>query len=129
MKLYTLHISHRHGDNISVHASHDDAFAELVAYSREWWTKEGLEGEPPADDQETVTAYWDHVEDESAHIESCEITLPIESVVLNALAYEAGQFDGLADQDLSVSGADLVDWFSQWRLEARTALSEIGVTA
>ena len=33
------------------------------------------------------------------------------------------QFD--ADED--VSGADLVDWFAQWRLRARRALAQAGV--
>lgn len=129
MKLYTLHISHRHGDNISVHASHDEAIEALADYSREWWAKEGLAGEPPADDQEVIRQYWDHVEDESANIEPCEIALPIESVVRNALAYEGASFDGPEEDDLSVSGADLVDWFSQWRLEARAALEAAGVDA
>ncbi|NPD66278.1 hypothetical protein HN018_23680 (plasmid) [Lichenicola cladoniae] len=37
------------------------------------------------------------------------------------------QFNGPDDQDLSVSGADLVDWFAQWRLRARKALDAAGV--
>ncbi|MDQ2802768.1 MAG: hypothetical protein M3Y41_08810 [Pseudomonadota bacterium] len=39
----------------------------------------------------------------------------------------SSQFDGPEDEDRSVSGADLVDWFAQWRLRARTALDAAGV--
>lgn len=37
------------------------------------------------------------------------------------------QFDGPADQDCSISGADLMDWFAQWRLRARAALEHAGI--
>ncbi len=37
------------------------------------------------------------------------------------------QFDGPEDQDCSISGADLMDWFAQWRLRARQALDAAGV--
>ena len=33
------------------------------------------------------------------------------------------EFDGDDETDRSVSGADLVDWFSQWRLAAKAALA------
>ncbi len=39
----------------------------------------------------------------------------------------AGQFDGPEDQDLSIAGADLIDWFAEWRLSARAALREAGL--
>ena len=39
----------------------------------------------------------------------------------------AEQFDGPEDQDCSVSGADLMDWFAQWRVRARQALDMAGV--
>jgi hypothetical protein len=37
----------------------------------------------------------------------------------------ARQFDGVADEDCSISGADLLDWFAQWRLRAKTALDMV----
>ncbi len=40
-----------------------------------------------------------------------------------ALAYRAEQFDGPEDQDLSVSGADTVEWFTDWRLRLHSALA------
>ena len=39
----------------------------------------------------------------------------------------AEQLDDPEDQDCSVSGADLVDWFAQWRVRARQALHQAGV--
>ena len=45
------------------------------------------------------------------------------ALLREALAAWAEQFDGPEDQDLSVSGADLVDWFAQWRLRVREQLS------
>ena len=39
----------------------------------------------------------------------------------------AEQFDGPEDKDLSVSGADLTEWFAQWRLRARETLDAAGV--
>ena len=47
---------------------------------------------------------------------------PMRLVLQEALRAWSAQFDGDPQQDLSVSGADLVDWFSQWRLRARAAL-------
>lgn len=46
------------------------------------------------------------------------------ALLREALAAWAEQFDGPEDQDLSVSGADLVDWFSQWRLRVREQLTD-----
>jgi hypothetical protein len=44
-----------------------------------------------------------------------------------ALEAWADQFDGPEDQDLSVSGADLVDWFTTWRtMVAKPALAKAG---
>ena len=37
------------------------------------------------------------------------------------------QSDGPEDQDCSISGADLMDWFAQWRRRARKALDAAGV--
>jgi len=45
------------------------------------------------------------------------------AVLRVALAYHAEEFDGPPDQDLNISGADLVDFFSSWRETARTSLA------
>ena len=47
---------------------------------------------------------------------------PMRLVLQEALRAWSAQFDGDPQHDLSVSGADLVGWFSQWRLHARAAL-------
>ena len=54
-----------------------------------------------------------------------ETTLPpaLRTLLEEALNAWAGQFDGPADEDLSVSGADLVEWFADWRLRLRAALT------
>lgn len=49
------------------------------------------------------------------------------SVLQEALRAWSAQFDGDPQQDLSISGADLVDWFSQWRRRARAALAMASV--
>jgi len=38
----------------------------------------------------------------------------------------AEQFDGEDETDLRVSGADLLDWFAQWRVKAKAALADMG---
>lgn len=38
----------------------------------------------------------------------------------------AEQFDGEEETDLRVSGADLLDWFAQWRVKAKAALADMG---
>ena len=48
-------------------------------------------------------------------------------LLLDATQVWAEQFDGPDDRDLSVSGADLMEWFAQWRLLARKALDAAGV--
>lgn len=48
------------------------------------------------------------------------------AIVRDMLAYEAAQFDGPPDHDLSVSGADLVDAFSAWREQLKRAVGGEG---
>lgn len=38
----------------------------------------------------------------------------------------ADQFDGSDTIDRSVTGADLVDWFSEWRQRAKAVIGQIG---
>ena len=44
------------------------------------------------------------------------------SVLEEATQAWATQFDGVGDENCSISGADLLDWFAQWRLRARATL-------
>ena len=52
-----------------------------------------------------------------------EIPAPLLAVLQEALDTWAEQFDGPEDEDLSISGADLVEWFAQWRLRLREQLA------
>jgi histidinol dehydrogenase len=44
-------------------------------------------------------------------------------VLTEAVQAWADQFDGVDETDLEVSGADLVDWFADWRDRAKAALA------
>lgn len=44
-------------------------------------------------------------------------------LLLEALEAWADQFDGPQDEDLYVSGTDLLEWYSDWRLRVRAALT------
>ena len=49
----------------------------------------------------------------------------LQALLAEALAAWSEQFDGPGDKDLSISGADLVDWFTAWRLRLRDHLSAL----
>jgi hypothetical protein len=49
------------------------------------------------------------------------------SVLKEATEAWSRQFDGVGDEDCSISGADFLDWFAQWRLSARAVLEQAGV--
>lgn len=51
------------------------------------------------------------------------------AVLQDALLAWREQFDGPQDDDLHLSGADLIEWFTSWRLRAREALKAAGVEA
>lgn len=53
---------------------------------------------------------------------------PMLALLNEALGVWAEQFDGPEDQDLSISGADLVDWFADWRLRVRAGLTPTSVS-
>lgn len=45
----------------------------------------------------------------------------LSDIIADMLAYQAEQFDGTDETDLNVSGADLVDAFTQWRIQLKAA--------
>ena len=47
----------------------------------------------------------------------------LESLIREAVNFEADAFDA----DEGVNGADLVEWFAQWRLRARAATRPVSV--
>jgi hypothetical protein len=72
--LYVLTISHRHGDDISVHGSQAEATGTLAEFARYWWEEitagtgracPGVTAPPPEDDEEAIRIYFEHQHDES----------------------------------------------------------------
>lgn len=65
-------VSHRHGENRSVHVTSAGAWSELAKYAREWWTEVtddlGLPS-PPQDNEEVVKAYFDAHDSEDYTLE------------------------------------------------------------
>ncbi len=64
-----LIINHRYGTNVSVHTSHATALAAAAKFARSWWgdavhssgqhDMPEVPTRPPADDDETVSIYFD----------------------------------------------------------------------
>jgi hypothetical protein len=48
------------------------------------------------------------------------------TILVEATEAWAKQFEFVGDEDCSISGADLLDWFAQWRRRAKAALDEAG---
>jgi hypothetical protein len=76
-----LTITHRQGDDISVHAGQAEAMRELAAFARRWWHElsdcDGCDAapgepaapdEPPRDDAEAIRIYFAWQPDEYWHI-------------------------------------------------------------
>lgn len=73
--VYTLHLWHRHGEEISVHASYEAAQSRRAGYCREWWQRE-LGPEPlPECDGLVIETYFALVDDEGGSIEPHQIEL------------------------------------------------------
>jgi hypothetical protein len=49
------------------------------------------------------------------------------ALLIEATQAWASQFDHPADHDCSISGADLMEWFAQWRMRARAALEHANI--
>ena len=78
MKVYVLHISHRHGDDIHVHTTDTSANIDLARYCEEWWEKEVLdeEGNPlpmPSEPGDVISIYFERVHFEHAQIFECDV--------------------------------------------------------
>ena len=61
---------------------------------------------------------------EAEHAAAAIAALPkLYEILQQATQAWSEEFDGDDEVDLNVSGADLVDWFGQWRLAAKAALA------
>ena len=66
-------VSHRHGENLSAHATSVGTWRELAAYAREWWHEVADDlslPSPPQDNEEAVKAYFGAHECEHYTLES-----------------------------------------------------------
>jgi hypothetical protein len=63
MKVWVLHISHRHGTNIYPCASEEAARLELFHFVSEWWSEVSDE-DMPDDHSEAIEEYFEKKEDE-----------------------------------------------------------------
>lgn len=59
--VWVLIINHRPGNDITVHASRDAAYAALAAHCRESWSLEGFVEDAPEDDDELIVQYFDQM--------------------------------------------------------------------
>jgi hypothetical protein len=68
-----LTVSHRHGNDTTLHADEQAARVALAQFARQWWheiadyegrASPGVTGPPPDDDDETIRMYFDHQDDE-----------------------------------------------------------------
>lgn len=57
MKLFTLAIGHRHGTDITIHPTDEDANLALAEYVREWWDREQC-GPMPDDPDQMISDYF-----------------------------------------------------------------------
>lgn len=58
LRVWVLTIDHKHGTDITVYATHDNALAALTDYCLDWW-QDGAHGAPPTPPEDTAThAQW-----------------------------------------------------------------------
>jgi hypothetical protein len=72
--VYVCVIDHRMGSDISVHATHADAFAGVVSYVNENWESElGDQNRDGLTNEDLVTAYFEAMQDQPGRVESFDI--------------------------------------------------------
>lgn len=76
--LYVLTISHRHGDDTSLHDSASEACGSLADFARRWWHeiagRPGVSASPPGSDAEAVRVYFENKPDEHHAITAVPLT-------------------------------------------------------
>jgi len=71
--VHVLTIEHRHGDNISAHASHASALRHLHDYVTENWATEMATETQPAVPADAIAVYFGSMDTEFYHIDECEV--------------------------------------------------------
>lgn len=126
VRVWVLAISHRHGMNFSVHQTEAEAKDEALAYVEEWWPKEFRNLTMPSDPDAAVAEYFERMESEWCQIESCPLTLPLTVAALDHMRKAVAHMADAFDKDEPVNGADLVEWFANWRNEAKVIVNAAG---
>lgn len=73
--VYTLLISHRHGEDVSVFASGAERDGALLAYVQAWWDSELNLPMPLASPNEIIAAYFEAAEGEYYAADDCKLIL------------------------------------------------------
>lgn len=74
-------------------------------------------------DENGLTVAENVIAQDAALLLGHRLTTPaVAEIIADMLGYAAEQFDGDPDSDLNVSGADLVDAFSEWRARLKAAM-------
>jgi hypothetical protein len=66
-------IRHKQGTNVSVHRSNESARLALADYCNENWTVEGVKGNPPDDEDNLISEYFEAVSWEDYDIDESEL--------------------------------------------------------
>ena len=124
--VYVLTVEHRHGTNVSAHASREHAEAALWEYVTDWWV-EAFPNEPlpePADGN-----FWPHIDryfevhgaDEWHNIQQCQIEgLPEPGPVASSALMAYASEEWCDDDNVNIDGPALVSeaengcWIQAW---------------
>lgn len=124
MQIHIAIITHRHGTNLETALNKADIYAKVAAFCRTWAASEEVTLSDADNDETTVSEYFEQMDGrESVLFSEAEnpaspLTTAFKQLLQEALAYEAKAFE----EDDDVNGADLVDFFTEWRAKAKSAL-------
>lgn len=94
LEIYTANIDHRHGQNTYTTLSREELNAQIADYCRESWTEIDASDEPPMDDDEVISTYFDKHANET--LTQCA------PIVLRVPLGTLAQAIGVAEPDASI---------------------------
>lgn len=106
MKIWTLVIDHKHGITPSTHLSEAEAKQALWNWCDDWWEQELRGRERPANEGDLISEYFEHVEDEIANIEPCEVELDLADLKL--VLQVAGYFPDRLRSELEIAAIERI---------------------
>ncbi|MGQ7794497.1 hypothetical protein ACUN0C_18995 [Faunimonas sp. B44] len=72
-KIWVASITHNYGTDLYAARTKKGILRQIHAYVEEWWEHEGLEGPMPDDEEEAISEYFEHVDDEWCDYEEVEM--------------------------------------------------------